>query len=43
MVLESILENSGLQKGVEYFTQATTDSDGNVLRNEDGTMLRPDV
>lgn len=43
MVLESILEKSGLQKDIEYFTQATTDSDGNVLRNEDGTMLRPDV
>ncbi|MCM1075797.1 MAG: DNA recombination protein RmuC [Bacteroides sp.] len=43
MVLESILEKSGLQKDVEYFTQASTDSDGNVLRNEDGTLLRPDV
>lgn len=43
MVLESILENSGLQKGVEYFTQATTDSDGNALRNDDGSLLRPDV
>lgn len=43
MVLESILEKSGLQKGVEYITQVTTDSDGNSLRNEDGTLLRPDV
>lgn len=43
MVLESILENSGLQKNIEYFTQATTDNHGNTLRNEDGTLLRPDV
>lgn len=43
MVLESILEKSGLQKNEEYYTQATTDVDGNTLRNEDGTLLRPDV
>lgn len=43
MVLESILEKSGLQKDVEYFIQATTDESGNTLRNEDGTLLRPDV
>lgn len=43
MVLESILEKSGLIKGEEYFTQASTDADGNTLRNEDGSLLRPDV
>ena len=43
MVLESILERSGLQKGVEYITQVTTDSAGNALRNDDGSLLRPDV
>lgn len=43
MVLESILEKSGLQKNVEYFIQASTDETGNTLRNEDGTLLRPDV
>lgn len=43
MVLESILEKSGLQKGMEYFIQASTDETGNTLRNEDGTLLRPDV
>ncbi|MCM1356599.1 MAG: DNA recombination protein RmuC [Staphylococcus sp.] len=43
MVLESILEKSGLIKGEEYFTQATTDEAGNTLRNEDGSLLRPDV
>ncbi len=43
MVLESILEKSGLQKDEEYFTQATTDENGNKLRNEDGSLIRPDV
>lgn len=43
MVLESILEKSGLQKGEEYFIQATTDEGGNTLRNEEGRNLRPDV
>lgn len=43
MVLESILEKSGLVKGTEYVVQATTDADGKALRNEDGTPLRPDV
>lgn len=43
MVLESILEKSGLQKDEEYFTQATTDENGNTLRNEDGSLIRPDV
>lgn len=43
MVLESILEKSGLQKDEEYFTQVTTDENGQQLRNEDGSKLRPDV
>lgn len=43
MVLESILEKSGLQKDEEYFIQATTDQSGNVIRNEEGKNLRPDV
>lgn len=36
VVLERILERSGLTKGREYETQFT-------VRNEDGDMLRPDV
>lgn len=36
MILENILERSGLRKGEEYLTQET-------VRNEDGEMLRPDV
>jgi DNA recombination protein RmuC len=36
MILDRILEQSGLEKGKEYFTQYTD-------RLEDGTILRPDV
>ncbi len=36
LILENILERSGLRKGEEYFTQET-------VRSEDGEMLRPDV
>lgn len=36
MILESILEKSGLEKGREYHVQPT-------FRDESGTMLRPDV
>lgn len=43
MVLESILERSGLQEGEEYFLQATNDERGAALRNEQGQKLRPDV
>lgn len=43
MVLESILEKSGLKEGEEYFVQVTTDSLGNQLLNEEGGHLRPDV
>ena len=35
-VLESILDYSGLQKGIHYFTQETTN-------NEEGGKIRPDV
>ncbi|MCM1337124.1 MAG: DNA recombination protein RmuC [Candidatus Amulumruptor caecigallinarius] len=43
MVLESILEKSGLKEGEEYFIQATTDALGNQIVNEEGAHLRPDV
>ncbi|UOE99911.1 DNA recombination protein RmuC [Bdellovibrio reynosensis] len=39
LILENILERSGLRKGEEYIIQGT-DLD---LRGEDGQMLRPDV
>lgn len=43
MVLETILEKSGLRKGTEFVVQETTDISGRSLRNEEGTQLRPDV
>lgn len=43
MVLESILEKSGLVRDSEYVVQATVDADGNPLRGEEGKPLRPDV
>ncbi len=39
MVLERILDHSGLQRGREYFTQGS----GLKLRSENGTMQKPDV
>ncbi|MEG0012397.1 MAG: DNA recombination protein RmuC [Muribaculaceae bacterium] len=43
MILENILEKSGLTRDQEFFIQATTDDNGNVIRNEEGGALRPDV
>lgn len=43
MVLESILEKSGLRKDEEFFVQVTTDGQGNALRDATGHGLRPDV
>ncbi|MDE5785450.1 MAG: DNA recombination protein RmuC [Duncaniella sp.] len=43
MVLETILEQSGLRKGYEYEVQVTRDDDGRVLTGENGVRLRPDV
>lgn len=44
MILESILERSGLVNGREYFTQETlTDENGQSLTSETGRRMRPDV
>lgn len=43
MVLKQILDLSGLQEGVNYETQMTRDTDGRVLKGEEGGRLRPDV
>ncbi len=44
MILENILERSGLVKGREYFVQESLkDTDGNTLTGEDGARMRPDV
>lgn len=43
MILETILEKSGLRKGVHFDLQVTTDADGNTLKDSQGRMLRPDA
>ncbi|MCX4283688.1 DNA recombination protein RmuC [Duncaniella dubosii] len=43
MVLETILERSGLRKGEEFTVQQTEDESGKALRDETGRALRPDV
>ena len=44
MILENILEQSGLVKGVGYSVQEfLKDDDGNYLKNEEGNKMQPDV
>lgn len=43
MVLESILERSGLRRDFEYKVQVTRDESGALLTDADGNQLRPDV
>lgn len=44
MILENILERSGLVKGREYFVQESLrDIDGNAFTGESGSRMRPDV
>lgn len=44
MILERILENSGLTKGREYFIQETLrDDNDRLLKGENGNAMRPDV
>lgn len=43
MILETILENSGLRKGEEFVVQPGSDSDGTRMTDERGRGLRPDV
>lgn len=44
MILESILEKSGLKKGVEYYTQEFLKDDaGNPIRNDQNQKMQPDV
>lgn len=43
-ILEEMLASQGLTKGVHFDTQATIrDIDGKAVRNEDGSIMRPDV
>ena len=43
MILRDILENCGLQEGIHFTVQQTTDEQGNRLTGEDGQAVRPDV
>lgn len=43
MILEQLLEKSGLQKGTHFDTQVTRDVDGTKLIGDDGKSLRADV
>jgi len=44
MILESILEKSGLKKGEEYFCQEyITDENGNRVRNDQQNFMQPDM
>ena len=44
MILESLLENSGLTKDREYFIQQfIRDNAGNIIKDENGNGLQPDV
>lgn len=43
-VLDELLQSQGLTKGIHYDVQAVIkDADGNVVRNENGTIMRPDI
>lgn len=43
MILETLLENAGLERGINFETQLTRDGSGKVLKNDEGKLLRPDV
>lgn len=43
MILENILEKSGLVRGREFTVQQTVDDEGRTLRDAEGRHLRPDV
>lgn len=43
LVLETILEKSGLRKDIEFKVQLTRDETNRTLRNEAGRFIRPDV
>lgn len=43
MILERLLEMSGLVEGVHYMTQPTRNPDGTRIQSPEGAPLRPDV
>lgn len=43
-ILEELLSSNGLTKGIHFDTQAVIrGKDGKVIKNEDGSIMRPDV
>ena len=43
-ILEELLSSQGLTKGIHFDVQPTiVDSEGRAVRNEDGSIMRPDV
>lgn len=42
-ILEKILENGGLVKGINFIPQATRDHDGTAFKSEEGSSQRPDM
>lgn len=43
MILRQLLEKSGLEEGVNFTMQATTNADGSKIVGEENNLLRPDV
>lgn len=43
MILRTLLEKSGLREGEEFVVQQTRDTEGKLIKSENGTTLRPDV
>ena len=43
MLLEQLLEKSGLEEGINYVLQATENEDGTKIKGESGGQLRPDA
>lgn len=43
MVLQSLLEQAGMKKGINFETQVTRENGGMSIRNEDGRLQRPDL
>ncbi len=43
MILQTILDKSGLKEGENYFMQLTKNEDGQQIKNERNERLRPDV
>lgn len=42
-MLQTILESAGLKEGLNYRPQLTRTASGEVLRNDEGQMVRPDM